>query len=845
MEFFNSTRGMSPDAIAKAVEREFADLHYISDTRLARLCHTDVDGLEHVQKLEITLDAAKHSVSRIGKFLPRLQSLRFGNNSFLSGFRDLGTSLRCLRILWAPRAGIADVDGISALPELRELYIPFNNVSDLTPLSMHENIQVLDLEGNALDEVEQLVQLGTCTALATLSLADNPVAQIDSYRRVVLKNVPQLEQLDDEPFNNNERQEVLDEDAYEELVETYTNNRVGKGGVKGGDDRRRGGSASAGNEESLVTETLRRKGAREGGSDLYRLGDRQRSGAGGRRSASSSIASDDGGAGKAGANGGGGRPTGRPARRPSISKFVATNAESALTAAPPSPKGVDHGRDHISSSSSDLTHGAEVVFAGSAVHALRRRKSEHENAVYRGANAKAVKARHFRGKRSAADEKKDAAADKARDKRLSIMATLDRVMEMEQRMNDASISSETKEDVLSELAKWKMDAQLIEKRKVVLNTKASRIRPSSASVGDRGKRLARPQTARGNEHMTDRPRSSPLQKRGGRAEPRGEHYERLAREYKKALVPGSPEWRRSREREKRHLKDQQFLKTPEKKFKSHTLESPGSSGRKSRQPGEMMDILVDWGVRNEKEKKKSKRAKGRKSKAHPAAVADDDSDDAPNTREEEEEEVGPSPDTLWRAERAKRRQEHADSMVMLKSASDDNSSETNSEADIDAQIEEMNSRIQRCEAWGNSVGYKSPASPTTSPGVKAAFKRTPSPKAVSPAISDHGLPSSTDEGGRKPGTAKAAGQDGDAGRKKLELGNAVYREDEDLIELLRVKPKRVPELRTHDGFQQFFSGIQEKRMRRLLSKAFDGMESKDKRKKIKRRMALLDGFMRK
>ena len=58
MEFFNSTRGMSPDALAKAVEREFADLHYISDTRLARLCHTDVDGLEHVQKLEITLDAA-------------------------------------------------------------------------------------------------------------------------------------------------------------------------------------------------------------------------------------------------------------------------------------------------------------------------------------------------------------------------------------------------------------------------------------------------------------------------------------------------------------------------------------------------------------------------------------------------------------------------------------------------------------------------------------------------------------------------------------------------------------------------------------------------------------------
>ena len=38
-------------------------------------------------------------------------------------------------------------------------------------------------------------------------------------------------------------------------------------------------------------------------------------------------------------------------------------------------------------------------------------------------------------------------------------------MQMEERMNDASISETTKQEVLSELAKWKMDAELIHQRR--------------------------------------------------------------------------------------------------------------------------------------------------------------------------------------------------------------------------------------------------------------------------------------------------------------------------------------------------------------------------------------------
>ena len=183
MEFYSSMRGMSPEDIAKAVEKEFEGLHYINEKLIRKVAkitdpEEDISNLSH---LDISVDAKEHSIPRIGKLLPNLKSLRL-NDSYMSGFRDLGTSLKYLRVLWAPRAGISDLDGISALPCLRELYISFNQVSDLTPLAMHERIQVLDLEGNCVEELDQLSQLGTCMELTSLSLSENPIAKIKDNR---------------------------------------------------------------------------------------------------------------------------------------------------------------------------------------------------------------------------------------------------------------------------------------------------------------------------------------------------------------------------------------------------------------------------------------------------------------------------------------------------------------------------------------------------------------------------------------------------------------------------------------------------------------------------------------
>lgn len=105
------------------------------------------DDLETVTKLELTVDTTDQAINRLGELCPNLRQLKL-NDSQLCSFRDLGTSLRGLRILWLSRSGITDLDGISVLEQLEELYVSFNDIDDLTPLSLHDTLTVLDLEAN-------------------------------------------------------------------------------------------------------------------------------------------------------------------------------------------------------------------------------------------------------------------------------------------------------------------------------------------------------------------------------------------------------------------------------------------------------------------------------------------------------------------------------------------------------------------------------------------------------------------------------------------------------------------------------------------------------------------------
>ncbi|NXL37836.1 LRC56 protein, partial [Glaucidium brasilianum] len=123
--------------------------------------------------------------------------------------RDLGTTLSHLCVLWMARCGLSDLDGISSCSSLKELYIGYNNISDLSQLIWLDRIEVLDLEGNSIDDINQIHYLGLCCKLTHLTVEGNliclkPNAESAeepdyNYRAEIKKRIPHLQYLDEIP----------------------------------------------------------------------------------------------------------------------------------------------------------------------------------------------------------------------------------------------------------------------------------------------------------------------------------------------------------------------------------------------------------------------------------------------------------------------------------------------------------------------------------------------------------------------------------------------------------------------------------------------------------------------
>ncbi|KAF0729084.1 hypothetical protein Ae201684P_003432 [Aphanomyces euteiches] len=163
--------------------------------------------LNRVTSLQLTVDTRKQSIEALGELLPSLTQLNL-HQSVLRSFRDLGTSLHGLQVLYLMRSGIKDLDGIGALTGLRELYLQFNEISDVSSLSMHEELQILDLQGNLIDDITQIEQLGLCPQLETLNLNENHVANIPQYRAIVCNYIPQLKKLNGADVTQHDKLEV-------------------------------------------------------------------------------------------------------------------------------------------------------------------------------------------------------------------------------------------------------------------------------------------------------------------------------------------------------------------------------------------------------------------------------------------------------------------------------------------------------------------------------------------------------------------------------------------------------------------------------------------------------------
>jgi len=158
--------------------------------------HCGVDALHAVEQLDFRADAAVHRIETLGQYLPNLRRLRLSNSS-ISCMRDLGTALTNVEVLWMSQCGLEDLDGVTVLSSLKELYIPFNDVTDVSQLKWLDDLAVLDLEGNAISGMAEVAELRRCRRLLDLSLSGNPVCLEGGFSRSsVLGMLPQVTVLD-------------------------------------------------------------------------------------------------------------------------------------------------------------------------------------------------------------------------------------------------------------------------------------------------------------------------------------------------------------------------------------------------------------------------------------------------------------------------------------------------------------------------------------------------------------------------------------------------------------------------------------------------------------------------
>lgn len=159
--------------------------------------YCDGADLASVSYLHIQVDTVVQNVDSLGAYVPNLRQLRLSNSSIIS-IRELGIGLENLEVLWMSRCGLQELEGITVLHSLQELYLPFNDVADVTQLKWLEHLSVLDLEGNALVSLDDVDELRRCYQVRDLTLKGNPVCNMSGYSRdAVLQMLPQITVLDD------------------------------------------------------------------------------------------------------------------------------------------------------------------------------------------------------------------------------------------------------------------------------------------------------------------------------------------------------------------------------------------------------------------------------------------------------------------------------------------------------------------------------------------------------------------------------------------------------------------------------------------------------------------------
>jgi len=148
----------------------------------------------------VDLNTEDTSLNNLGKDVTKIEILTI-NDSYVPTLRALSSNLRALQVLKIPNCGVKDLDGLSICQNLREIYLPFNEITTIASIMFLTNLEIVDFESNFIDGAQELDYLSILGKLKLLNLANNPVCDLPNYRETIYSHAPNLQILDDGAYD--------------------------------------------------------------------------------------------------------------------------------------------------------------------------------------------------------------------------------------------------------------------------------------------------------------------------------------------------------------------------------------------------------------------------------------------------------------------------------------------------------------------------------------------------------------------------------------------------------------------------------------------------------------------
>uniref|UniRef100_A0A6G1S6L9 Uncharacterized protein C21orf2 n=1 Tax=Aceria tosichella TaxID=561515 RepID=A0A6G1S6L9_9ACAR len=145
--------------------------------------------------------------------------------------------------------GIKDVSLVRQLINVEVIGLSCNEITTLEDFAYCKKLKELILRGNRIKNISEIAHLQKLPNLTSLWLQENPcVESTYNYRKVVLKALPQLKVLDNQPVTREELQEIeeLGNEIYEEIPYESSSSHSSGPPSHAGSGSGAGGSCSAG-----------------------------------------------------------------------------------------------------------------------------------------------------------------------------------------------------------------------------------------------------------------------------------------------------------------------------------------------------------------------------------------------------------------------------------------------------------------------------------------------------------------------------------------------------------------------------------------------------------------------